>query len=112
MPFDWASSAKIRQRGLKHSFVILSCSCSETVSAPHLLIGLRVGTILNQSIDNLRVPIPDSPDQGSPAPLRDDHMSGGCSLALSDKTVVIMIGFLRDKFGLMSKTDMHELLTY
>jgi hypothetical protein len=61
---------------------------SNTVSAPHLLLRVLVGTILDQSLDNLRVPIYGSPHQGSPALLQDKHTSRGCSLALSGKAGV------------------------
>jgi hypothetical protein len=78
-------SAKIGQSGPKHSLVIPSNPCNDTESAPHLLLGLQVGVFLDQSIDNIRVPIHGSPHQGRPVLLRDEHTSPGCSLALSDR---------------------------
>jgi hypothetical protein len=74
-------SAKIRQSGPKYSFVIRSYSCTDTVPTPHLLLGLHVGISLDQSLDNLRVPIHGSPDQGRPARLRDEDTSPCCSRA-------------------------------
>jgi hypothetical protein len=64
-------------------------------SAPHLLLGVHVGTILDQNLNNTRVPFHSSPHQRRPVLLRDDHTSRGCSLALGDKAGVI--GFQRDK---------------
>jgi hypothetical protein len=43
----------------------------------------------HQSLDNLRVPIDGSPDQGGPVLLRDELASRGCSLALGDKAGVV-----------------------
>jgi hypothetical protein len=72
-------------------------SLSDKVSAPHLLRGVLVGTFNDQSLDSLRVSINDSPDQGRPALLRDEHTSRECSLALSGKAGVRIIGFLKNK---------------
>jgi hypothetical protein len=81
------------------------------VSAPHLLLGLHVGTLLDQSLDDVRVPIHGSPHQGRPVLLRDEYTSPGCTLALSDKAVVT--GVLRDMLGSVSRTEMQEeVLTY
>jgi hypothetical protein len=74
------------------------------VSAPHLLRGVHIGVSLNQSLDNLSVPILGSPRQGRPALLRDDRTSRGCSLALSDKAGVI--GVWRDRILQVSTTEM------
>jgi hypothetical protein len=68
-------SDKIRQSGPKHSLVIRSKPCTDTVFAPHLLLGLHVGTFLDQSLDNLSVPIHGSPDQGRPVLLRDVYVT-------------------------------------
>jgi hypothetical protein len=97
-------SEKVGQTGPKHSLVIHSFSCTDIVSAPHLLRGVHIGTFLDQSLDNLRVPIHGSPHQGRPALLRDERTSIGCSLAISDKAGVI--GVLRDRFLQVSTTDM------
>jgi hypothetical protein len=78
-------SEKVGQTGPKHSSVIHSFSCTDRVSAPHRLRGVHIGAFLDQSLDNLRVPILGSPHQGRPALLRDDRTSIGCSLAPSDK---------------------------
>jgi hypothetical protein len=53
----------------------------DTISAPHRLPGLRIRTILDQSLDNIRVPIHGSPHQGRAVLLQDEHASRGCSWA-------------------------------
>jgi hypothetical protein len=78
-------SEKVGQTGSKHSLEGHSFSCTDRVSAPHLLRGVHIGAFLDQSLDNLRVPILGSPHQGCPTLLRDDRTSIGCSLAPSDK---------------------------
>jgi hypothetical protein len=94
-----------------------SCCCTHRVSpftftnsAPHLLLDVQVYICvsLNQSLDNLRVPIHSSPDRGRPVLLRDQHTSRGCSLALSDMAGVIGI-FTSWQ---VSSMEMQELLTY
>jgi hypothetical protein len=60
-------SEKIGQTGPKHFSVIHSFSCTDKASAPHLLRGVHIGTFLDQSLDNLRVPNLGSPYQGRPA---------------------------------------------
>ncbi len=80
------------------------------MSASHLLRGVHIGTFLDKSLDNLPVPIYSSPHQGRPALLRDERMSRGSSLVLSDKARVI--GVVRDRFSRVSTTEMLELLTH
>jgi hypothetical protein len=99
-----ACSAKVGQTGPKHSLVIHSFSSTDRVSVPHLLRGVHIGAFLDQSLDNLRVPILGSPHQGRPALLRDDRTSINCSLGLSDKAGVV--GVLRDRFLQVSTTEM------
>ena len=67
-------NVKVGQYGPKHSLVIHSFSCTDGVFAPHLLRGVQIGTFLDQSLDNLRVPIHGSPHQGRPALLRDKRV--------------------------------------
>jgi hypothetical protein len=80
---------------------------TDTLSVPHLLLGLHVGATFNQSLDNLRVSIHGSPDQGRPALLQDEKMSRG-RLALSDKAEAIMIGILRIKFWEVIKIESYS----
>jgi hypothetical protein len=103
-------SEKVGQYGPKNSQVSHSYSCTDRVSAPHLLRGVHISTILDQSLDNLRVPHDGSPYQGSPALLQDDRTSIDSSLALSDKAGVV--GVVRDRFSQVSTAEMLELLTY
>jgi hypothetical protein len=86
------------------------CSCTGRGCAPHRLIRLHVGASLDQSLDNIRVPIHGSPHQGRPVLLRDEYTSRGCNIALSDKAVVT--GVLRDKIGSVRSSEMQEVLTY
>jgi hypothetical protein len=60
-------SEKVGQTGPKHFSVIHSFSCTDRVSAAHLLRGVHVGTFLDQSLDNFYVPQLGSPYQGRPS---------------------------------------------
>jgi hypothetical protein len=71
----------------------------QSTLAIHQFLGVHVGTFPNQSLDNLRVPIHGSPDQGRPVLLRDEPTSRGCRLAISFLTYPA----LRDAVHVLSK---------
>ena len=64
--------------GSKQIFIISeairSFSSTDRVCVPHPLLGVHVGTFLDQSLNIFRVPIHGSPYQGSPALLRDKRV--------------------------------------
>jgi hypothetical protein len=91
-----SAGAKIGQSSPKHALVIFSVSSTDRVCEPHLLLGVHVGTFLDQSLDNILIRTHGSPDQGRPVLLRGDDTSRGCSLAQSDKAGAV--GSLRSKF--------------